>query len=61
MSPSAFQIRMVFFFRADLLYLFQFCGNLFFAIKYKGEKVFYQIRLVRVIMFNAGYWDQQSI
>jgi len=30
---------MEFFFRADLLYLFQFCGNLFSALEYNaGER-----------------------
>jgi len=38
MSPSAFRIRMVFFFQADILYLFQFCGNSFSAMEYNAEE-----------------------
>jgi len=56
-SLQAFRIRMVFFFRADLLYLFQFCRNSFSAMKYNTEeKMFHQNRLVRVIM--SGYRDR---
>src|SRR5215469_12948595 len=38
MSPSTFPIRMAFFFRDDLLYLFRFCGNSFYAMVYSAEE-----------------------